>query len=239
MKTDIRLSNNIQKGTPSFNWPIVSVLLFINAIPGIPAIFILSILGLGLGGMPIQNDFINPVYYQKPLVIFIHGLFGIAFFVTAPFQFSTFLRLRYKQWHRLAGCITIMSGIGIALSGIAMHQMLTPEVQGARFVSLVIFSVLMSLSFLIGFYFAWQKKLASHQRWMNRAIAISATPVTLFLIEVFLELFSGYIDTFGAIKLFLYEYGRLVCVVLNIFVVENFVNKSTCLVASRMSESYK
>ncbi|GHG05216.1 DUF2306 domain-containing protein [Thalassotalea marina] len=226
MTQDIRLSNKAQKVTSSFNWPTVSILLIIFAIPAIPAVFILIFVALGLGETPIQSEFINPVYYQKPVVIFTHGIFGILFFVSAPFQFSTYLRQRYKQWHRMAGCITIISGIGIALSGIAMHHMLTPDVKGARYLSLLAFSAIMSLSFIVGFYYAWRKSFTNHQCWMYRAIAISATPISLLVIEISLNLLFGQLMAYELIHQFLFDYGRVFVVVLNLVFIECFISKT-------------
>lgn len=225
MTTDIRLANKAQKVTSSYNWLTVSILLIIFAIPAIPAVFILTFVALGLGEAPIHSEFINPVYYQKPVVIFTHGLSGILFFITAPFQFSTYLRQRYKQWHRIAGCITIISGIGIALSGIAMHQMLTPEVKGARYLSLIVFSAIMSISFIIGFYYAWRRSYANHRCWMYRAIAISATPISLLVIEISLNLLFGQLMAYELIHQFLFDYGRVLALVLNLMFIERHIIK--------------
>jgi len=221
MSDSIVIDNCIKKKNKPFNWPVVGFLLFITGIPGLPAIFILIGLALGPSAGGLFSSVVNVLYFEMPAAIAVHGGSGILFFLTMPFQFSPALRNNDSNWHRISGRITLLSGYVMGLSGIWMHHVLSPDLFGMRYVSLVILSIAMCIAFSLALWHIINGNIDVHRKWMIRAVAITLGVITLLFVEAILFLLFGQLENiFVLISQFQDNYGRLVGVVINLIIVE-------------------
>ena len=212
----------------TFNWPIVSLLFFLTAIPGIPAIFILLLVMLGPDAIDGVSSAINVTYFKTPAAIIAHGGAGILFFITMPLQFSPKLRQQKPILHKLMGRVAVLSGLGMAISGVWMHHVLSPEQLGMRYVSLVILSSAMCIAFILAIWHILKGNVMTHSKWMKRAVAITLASVTPLFFEAVISLLFA--DVKWLFSLFIqiqHDYGRLIAMVVNLMVVEYFIRKKT------------
>lgn len=221
MSDAIMINNNTKINKTAFNWPIVGFLLFMAGIPGLPAIFILALVVMGPTGNEAISAAINTVYFDTSAAILVHGGAGILFFLTMPFQFSPALRVKNLNWHKMGGRITVLSGYTMALSGIWMHHVLSPDSLGMRYVSLVILSIAMCAAFSIALWHIINRNIETHRKWMIRAVAITLASVSPLFVEAILYLLFSHLEsTFAIINQFQHDYGRLVGIAINLSIVE-------------------
>ncbi|WP_420130710.1 DUF2306 domain-containing protein, partial [Rhodoferax ferrireducens] len=93
------------------------------------------------------------------------------FSILGALQFSSTLRQRSTQWHRVSGRIVVASGILAALSGLWMTVMypIPPELQGSLLYAVRVFvSVSMLLSIFIALAAVKGGDIATHRAWMIR-----------------------------------------------------------------------
>lgn len=204
-----------------FNWPIVSMLLVLTGIPAIPAMFILTLVLLGPTVIGDMANVINTQYFYTPAAILLHGGSGIVFFLTMPFQFSPRLRYKFTAWHKMAGRLTLISGYLMAISGVWMHHVLFPDQLGANYMSLVVMSVAMCVSFSIAFVHILRRQVTLHKRWMVRAVAITLAAITSLFVDILVNLvFSSFDQVYAMLRLFLDDYDRIVAMAMNLVIVE-------------------
>lgn len=210
----------------NYNWLLVSTLWLLTAIPGIPAILIVSLVLLGPVESTLLMSLINPNYFSSPWAVLVHGGSGVAFFLTMPWQFSPALRHQYPTWHQRSGRVAILSGFIMAISGVWMHLSLTPEELGMRFIGLVVVSSGMMLALAMALYAVLQRQFERHRRWMYRAVAITLAVVTPLFIEELTGLTLGQVAAFEPwLAPFLHEYDRLVGLCLNLLIVEGVLRE--------------
>jgi len=215
------IKNNMKMKNKSFNWPIVGFLLFMTGIPGIPAIFILIGVALGPSAGEIISSVVNTLYFESPAAILVHGSSGILFFLTMPFQFSPALRNKTSNWHKIGGRIALLSGYIMAVSGVWMHHVLSPDLFDMRYVSLIILSIAMCTAFSLALWHIMNRNLDLHRKWMIRAVAITLGVITVLFVEAILFLLFGHLEnTFTVISQFQHDYGRLVGAAINLTTVE-------------------
>lgn len=212
-------------GALNFHWPVVCTLWLLMAIPGIPAILIVSLLLTSLLFGPVEStlllSLINPLYYASPWAVIVHGGSGAIFFLTMPWQFSPALRGKYPAWHRASGRLVLLSGYSMAVSGIWMHLFLTPDELGMRFIGLLALSCGMVLGFSMAFYAVLQRQFDRHRRWMCRAVAMTLAAVTPLFVQVIAELTVGQVAALKPwLAPFFHDYGRLLGIGLNLLLVE-------------------
>lgn len=215
-------------GALNYHWPVVSTLWLLLAIPGIPAILIVSLLLTSLLFGPIEStlwmSLINPLYDASPWAVIVHGGSGAIFFLTMPWQFSPALRHKYPNWHRASGRLVLLGGYTMAVSGIWMHLFLTPDELDMRFIGLLVLSCGMMLAFSMALYAVLNRQFDRHRRWMCRAVAMTLAVVTPLFVEVIAELTLGQV---AAVKPwlapFFHDYGRLLGIGLNLWIVEGLL----------------
>jgi hypothetical protein len=221
MPDSIIMNNNTTMKNTPFNWPIVGFLLFTTGIPGIPAIFLLALVFMGPSANESLSSVVNTLYFETPAAIVLHGGAGILFFLTMPFQFSPVFRTKTRKWHKIGGRIALLSGYMMALSGIWMHHVLSPDSFGMRYISLVILSLAMCVTFSLALWHIINRNIETHRRWMIRAVAITLAVVTpLFVDAILYLLFSHLENTFAVIIQFQHDYGRLIGITINLSIVE-------------------
>lgn len=208
------------KKTP-FNWPVVGFLLFMTAIPAIPAFFLIALVLLGSSAIEGVSSTIDPLHFTTPAAVIIHGGSGILFFLTMPFQFSPSLREKKENWHKKGGYVAVLSGYVMAISGIWLHHVLFPDIFGMRYVSLVIVSAGMCIAFSVALFCIIQRNIHSHIQWMCRAVAISLAIVTPIFLEIPIFLMLGQLDEILRLaSQFMHNYDRLLGMGINLMLVE-------------------
>jgi len=223
--TLLKQYNNNEINIP-FNWPVVGTLLFLTGIAGIPAIFLVALVAMGPSEIEIISTMINTLHFETPAAIFVHGVSGILFFLTMPFQFSPRLRANNLNRHKIAGRIALISGYVMAISGVWMHNVLSPDSQGTRYVVLILMSLTICFTFSIALWHVIKRNIPKHQRWMARAVAITLAAVTPIFVELLIMALFSHFDRLYTILIELqYDYGRLVGIIINLVIVEIIFSK--------------
>lgn len=155
---------------PRIDWKMPLALLLISAIPFAAGIVRLS----GLVGNPAISAE-NARFVAAPFPVIVHILSASLFSILGALQFSSALRQRNPQWHRLSGRIVVASGVFTALSGLWMTVMypIPPELQGDMLYAVRAFvSVAMLLSIYCAVVAVMRHDIATHRAWMIRAYAL-------------------------------------------------------------------
>ena len=203
-----------------FNWAGVGFLLFMIGIAAIPAMFIVGVVFLGRDAGSTFGEIINAQYFNQPLVIICHGLSGIVFFITMPFQFSTRLRKTYPNYHKINGYAAFVSANAMAASGVWMHHVFSAHVFGARYVCLIIVALAICVTFAVAIYYAVQGNIKDHQRWIYYGAAASLAVVTPLFFEIIVVVLGGV----GAALM--YAYGRVIALIFNLLVTHQLYQKT-------------
>ena len=216
----------LNKVKPANNWPVITVLFLLLAIPGIPAIFIVSNVLIGLAANEMPLELVNTIYLSRPWAVIIHGISGVLFFISAPMQFSPALRSKYLKLHKYSGYLVFVSGYIMALSAVWMHHTLTPNDLGPRYIGLVIMAFAMCLCFSMALKHIIQKNVPAHQAWVIRAMAVTLGAITYLFIEITFILTLGQIDGFKPLILeLLHNYGRIVAVAVNLLIAQRLITR--------------
>ena len=73
-----------------------------------------------LGGAAVMPP--NARFDASPVPVVTHIVTAIVFAVLGAFQFSTRIRRRRPAWHRRAGRVLVVAGLGVALSALWLNQ---------------------------------------------------------------------------------------------------------------------
>jgi hypothetical protein len=115
----------------------------------------------------------NARFVTQPLPVLVHIVCATLYGVLGAFQFVPILRRR--SWHRRAGRVIAVAGLGVALTGLWMTAFYdlpdkdTAVVNGVRYVV----GVAMAVSIVLGVRAALRRDLVSHPAWMMRAYALA------------------------------------------------------------------
>jgi uncharacterized membrane protein len=170
------------------SWRVPAALVALGLVPVIAGSLRLVELSGGTGAMPSDAR-----YTASPLPVVIHIVCGTVFAVLGAFQFSPHLRRRRPGWHRGAGRVLVVAGLGVALSALWLNQFF-PRAGAAREVLYplrVVFGVAMVLTIVLGFVAARRRDIAAHRAWMIRSYAIGLVAGTQVLTLGFGELVLG------------------------------------------------
>jgi uncharacterized membrane protein len=152
------------------DWKVPLVLLLISAIP-LAAGFV-RLMGLA-GNLEISTE--NARFVAAPFPVIVHMLSVGLFSILGALQFSSTLRQRRTQWHRVAGRIVAVNGVIAALSGLWMTVLypIPPELQGGLLYAVRVFvSIAMLLSIFMAVAAVKGGDIATHRAWMIRTFAL-------------------------------------------------------------------
>lgn len=155
---------------PRIDWKMPLALLVMSAIPF--AAGIARLVGL-VGNPAITSE--NARFVAAPFPVIVHILSVSLFSLFGAFQFSSGLRQRLPQWHRVSGRVVVASGIFAALTGLWMTVMypIPPELQGGLLYAVRVFvGVAMLLSIFLTVAAVKRGHIATHRAWMIRAFAL-------------------------------------------------------------------
>lgn len=155
---------------PKIDWKTPLALLLISVIP-----FAVGIVRLaGLAGHP-SSSTENARFVAAPFPVIVHILSASLFSILGALQFSSGLRQRSPQWHRVSGRIAVAGGVFVALSGLWMTVMypIPPELQGNLLYGVRVFvGVAMLLCIYWSVVAVTRADIATHRAWMIRAYAL-------------------------------------------------------------------
>jgi len=110
----------------------------------------------------------------SPVPVVVHIVSAAVFAIVGAFQFSPVIRRRRPAWHRRAGRVLVVAGLGVALSALWLNQFF-PRAEGAREVLYplrMVFGAAMVITIVLGFAAARRRDFARHRAWMIRSYAI-------------------------------------------------------------------
>jgi len=151
------------------DWLVPAGLVLLSLVPAIAGTSRLAQLASGAEVTPA-----NARFFAMPLPVVLHILTAIPFSIIGAFQFAPAFRRRNRGWHRAAGRVLVVCGMGAALSGLWMaHSYPWPEGDGEiLYVLRLVFGSAMALSILFGIDAIRRRDFATHGIWMARAYAI-------------------------------------------------------------------
>jgi uncharacterized membrane protein len=178
--------------TRSSTWRVPIALVALGTVPVIAGSLRLVELSGGAATMPS-----NARYDASPLPVVVHIVSATVFAMLGAFQFSPRLRRRRPGWHRRAGRILVVAGLGVALSALWLNQFF-PKEGAAREVLYplrMVFGVAMVATIVLGFAAARRRDFARHRAWMIRSYAIGIVAGT----QVFTLGFGGMVFGHGEV----------------------------------------
>jgi uncharacterized membrane protein len=109
-----------------------------------------------------------------PLPVVLHIACAAVFAIVGAFQFAPRLRRRRPGWHRRAGRVLVVAGLGVALSALWLNQYF-PRAGATRellYPLRLAFGVAMVVTLVLGFRAARRRDFPRHRAWMIRSYAI-------------------------------------------------------------------
>lgn len=169
-------------------WFVPAALILLVAIPLGAVAYRLSQL---IGGADITPS--NARFFAAPIPIMVHLISVSIYAVLGAFQFVPGFRRRKPRWHRVAGRVSVLCGLGVGLSGLWMTFFYPlPEHDGEILFGLrVVFGSAMVLSIVLGFLAIRRRDIARHRAWMIRGYAIAVGAGTQALIHIPWFLIAG------------------------------------------------
>jgi uncharacterized membrane protein len=162
----------------------------------IPVLAGMSRLVLLAGGGPLTPA--NARFFGAPVPVVLHIVTVTIYSLLGAFQFAPGFRRSWPRWHRAAGRILVVAGLGAALSGLwmAMFYAIVPADSALLHAFRLFFGSAMALSIVLGYRAIRQRDVARHQAWMRRAYAIGMGAGTQALTQLPLLLLFGVPDEF-------------------------------------------
>lgn len=155
--------------TRSSTWRVPIALVALGTVPVIAGSLRLVELSGGAGAMPSDAR-----YAASPLPVVLHIVCAAVFAILGAFQFSPPFRRRRPGWHRRAGRVLVIAGVGVALSALWLNQFY-PRADATREVLYplrTVFGAAMVVTIVLGFVAARRRDFARHRAWMIRTYAI-------------------------------------------------------------------
>jgi uncharacterized membrane protein len=124
------------------------------------------------GGAPVTPD--NARFFASPVPVLAHIVSVTIYSLVGAFQFAAGFRRRWPVWHRRAGRVLVVAGLGTALSGLWMTLCYPrpPEddllLTGFR----LVFGSAMLVCVVLGFQAIRRRDIVAHRAFMTRAYAI-------------------------------------------------------------------
>jgi uncharacterized membrane protein len=166
------------------SWPVPAALIALVTIPVIAGVLRLVQLSGGAATIPV-----NPRFDASPWPVVVHIVSAIVFALVGAFQFSARLRRRRRGWHRRAGRVVVVAGLGVALSALWLNQFFprAHATRGIVYPLRLMFGVALVVTLLLGYRAVRRRQFARHRVWMIRSFAIALVAGT----QVFTLGFGG------------------------------------------------
>jgi uncharacterized membrane protein len=166
--------------TSKRHWLVPAVLIFLSLVP--LAAGIVRLISL-VNGSEITPD--NARFFEAPIPITLHVIYSLVFCVLGAFQFNARFRHHKLNWHRRAGRLLMVCGLGAAITGLWMTHfyLLEPHIQHKLlYVFRMLIGTAMVTSILLSLLAIRRKKIAAHRAWIIRGYAIGQGAGTQVLV---------------------------------------------------------
>lgn len=165
--------------------PLALVLALCTFIPVMMAAF--RVVQIPMGALPEDSLRLT----SAPVAFFLHSLTGVLFGVLGPLQFVRALRLRYGALHRLAGRVFVLSGAGLALSGLTLLLKVDSITTGLLDAARGVFGLALIAALVLGVVAARARDMPRHRKWMIRAYAVGMGTGIVALVMFPIYLITG------------------------------------------------
>jgi uncharacterized membrane protein len=184
--------------TRGSSWGVPIGLMALGTVPVIAGSLRLAELSGRAGAMPSDAR-----YDASPLPVVVHIVCATVFAIVGAFQFSPGIRRRWPAWHRRAGRVLVVAGLGVALSALWLNQFFPREGATREVVHpfRVLFGVMMVVAIVLGFRAARRRDFVHHRAWMTRSYAIGLVAGTQVFTIGFGQLVFGSGDLVTALLL--------------------------------------
>jgi uncharacterized membrane protein len=141
----------------------------------------------------------DPRFTASPLPVVVHIVSAATYAVLGALQFSAGLRRRRPRWHRAAGRVLVVAGLGVALSALWLTLFVPPQEDSGPLLYMLrlVFGSGMVASLGLGFASIRRRDITTHRAWMTRAYAIALAAGT----QVFTEGVGGALFGHGVLAL--------------------------------------
>ena len=159
-------------------WGTPAALVTLGTIPVIAGSLRLVELSGGASTLPADAR-----YDASPLPVVVHIVSATVFAILGAFQFSPQIRRSRPGWHRRAGRVVVVAGLGVALSALWLNQFY-PRIGATREVLYplrVAFGVAMLVTIVLAFVAIRRRDITRHRAWMMRSYAIGLVAGTQVL----------------------------------------------------------
>lgn len=128
----------------------------------------------------------NARFVAAPVPVVLHIASVTIYSVLGAFQFSPGLRRRRPRWHRAAGRLVAVAGLGSALSGLWMATTydIVPADNALLHGLRLFFGSAMAVALVVGTLAILRKEVKRHEDWMRRAYAIGLGAGTQALVQL-------------------------------------------------------
>jgi uncharacterized membrane protein len=128
-------------------------------------------------------------FTSSPIAIVVHVVSSIAFALLGAMQFAPGFRSRHRGWHRRAGRVLMVAGLGVAGSALWLTLFYPRQEDSGDllYVLRLAFASGMAACLLLGVTAIRRRDMEAHRAWMIRAYALGLGAGT----QVFTEGFGG------------------------------------------------
>src|SRR5229473_8607420 len=115
---------------------------------------------------------LDDLFAHYPILTLVHIVPGLLFMLLGPLQFSSTIRARHLQWHRLSGRVFVTCGLVIGISALVMSFGM-PAIGGVnQAAATTLFGTFFLFALCKAFWHIRRHEVALHREWMIRAFSI-------------------------------------------------------------------
>ena len=126
---------------------------------------------------PPQMVELDALFAAKAFVTLAHIVPALALMLLVPFQFSRRFRARHLKAHRWIGRVTMMLGLIVGVSGLALLK--NPVGGAAEVTAILFFDALFLVALAKAYVHAWRRAIALHREWVIRAMSVAVGVATV------------------------------------------------------------
>jgi uncharacterized membrane protein len=122
---------------------------------------------------------LDDLFAHYPVLTLVHIVPGLLFMILGPLQFSSSIRARHLQWHRLSGRAFVICGVVIGISALAMSVGI-PAIGGVnQAAATTLFGTYFLCALCKAFWHIRRREVPLHREWMIRAFSVGLAVATI------------------------------------------------------------